>query len=127
MYSKQIEELQKDILSTISGLAREFQRLIENSAVNKEEHLRGSAQKLELDIHTMTLDQKSRHLLEIIRRLKELKIVTNSYQEERSQFEGECFAASDSINKCLSESYAELLKLSDDSVSMLHESYKLLN
>lgn len=127
MYTKQIEELQKDIYTTISSLANEFRRLIENASVNKDDTLRSSEQKLELDVHTMTLDQKSRHLLEIIRRLKELKIVTAPRHEERAQFEGECIAAAGAISECLAESAAQLSALSGECAAVLQDAYKLLN
>jgi hypothetical protein len=123
---ERIHALRKDTFAAVSCLATEFQGLIQDAAIDTENQLVTSCRKLQLDVHTMRIDQSARKLLCVIRAIKELKVSNTSFQENRAQFERDCERASEPIREVLRKSYDELSRLTDAGFEVRQAASKLL-
>lgn len=121
-----IKDLQKSTLATVSTLATEFRDLVEDASIAQDDPLTASRQKLQIDVHTMKIDQSARNLLRIIRSIKELKVTDNSYTEELNIFEEECKEAANAVQECVRESYNQLNNLALHGFSVCQSASKLL-
>jgi hypothetical protein len=121
-----VRQLRKDALVAIAALATEYQGLVKDAAIDKDDPLSSSRQKLQLDVHTMAIDQNARKLLRIIRSIKELKVSDDFFQDQRGEFEQDCNARSDVVSSCMAESYQRLSQLADDGFHVLQTASKLL-
>lgn len=124
-------EEQKKVLNiettnAISTLARAFRDLTEDAKINTDDVLETSRQKLQIDVRTMEIDQAARKLLTCIRRIKELKVTDNSFQDDRERFEAECVESTAIINQQVKECYEQLTKLSNEGFDVLQDASKLL-
>ena len=124
-------EEQKKVLNiettnAISTLARAFRDLTEDAKINTDDVLETSRQKLQIDVRTMEIDQAARKLLTCIRRIKELKVTDNSFQDDRERFEAECVESTAIINQQVKECYEQLTRLSNEGFDVLQDASKLL-
>jgi hypothetical protein len=121
-----IQKLRKDTLLSIAALASSFQGLVQDASIDADDPLATSARKLQLDVHTMRIDQNARKLLCIIRAIKELKVTDNSHEGLRAEFAGTCASASESVRECLRQSYEELSALADEGFAVRQAASKFL-
>lgn len=106
--SDNIKDLQNRTDEAISTLALEFQKIMKDATIAIDNPLKSSIQKLDLDIHTMKIDQSARQLLYIIRLIKEIKVADDSNQQDRAQYEIQCKEATKRVKECVRLSYNQL-------------------
>jgi hypothetical protein len=121
-----LQKLRRDTLAAISSLAVSFQGLVQDAAIDTDDPLATSARKLQLDVHTMRIDQNARKLLCIIRAIKELKVTDNSNESARAEFAAGCGTAAQGLRECLRQSYDELSALADEGFAVRQAASKLL-
>lgn len=123
-----IEFLREEVQKQIKTLALEFRNLVECSKLEDDpkKSVEVAAQKLNLEVHTLKIDHAARTLIQIIRRLKEIKITDDSYQEERKDFEHQCLEAAQKVQNCISDCYAELSQLSTQGFEIVQSASKLI-
>lgn len=124
---KELQNRQKEVNAAIETLATQFQDMMKNSTLDINNPMQSSFQKLQLDINTMIIDQNVRKLLVIIRLLKEFRITDNSYQEDRQEFENQCFGAIETVKQCVKESYDQLTALSQEGFAVRQAASKFLH
>jgi hypothetical protein len=118
--------IRREALRAIAALASEYKEFISDARIVQDDPLTSSRQKLQLDVHTMAIDQNARKLLRIIQSIKEFKVTDDSHQEQRQQFEGECIAATQHVQSCIIASYDTLTALADEGFRVRQEASKLL-
>ena len=123
-----IHDLKKDTIKAISALATEYQRLVEDAMIDKENALSAAGQKLKIDVHTMVIDQNVRNLLMNIRQIKEMKVSDNSQEQRecRAAFEKDCEEATSRVRSVVSEAYQQLSELADEGFRIRQAASKLL-
>lgn len=124
--TKNISDLQTKTDEAIKTLAVEFQKIMEDASL-ADDPLKSSIQKLNLDIHTMKIDQSARQLLYIIRLIKEVKVSDDSYQEDRAQFEAQCEEATKLVKRCVKDSYDELTRIAEEGFNVRQAASKFLH
>lgn len=122
----EIYELKRRVLNATNALASQYQGLVADSAIEIDNPLELSRQKIALDVHTRLIDKNARELLEIIRAIKELKVSDDSHHEERCAFEAECESAAEYVQNSLKEAYGVLETLADQGFSVRQNASKLL-
>ena len=123
---KQVPQLRRQAADAIRTLALSFQSLVKDAQISSDDVLEASRQKLQIDVHTMEIDQAARSLLTCIRRIKELKVTDNTYQEDRAKFEEECIESTNAIHQQVDECYKQLTDLSNEGFEILQAASKLL-
>jgi hypothetical protein len=123
---ERLQRLRRETLAAISSLAVSFQGLVQDAVIDTDDPLSTSARKLQLDVHTMRIDQNARKLLCIIRAIKELKVTDNSNEEARAEFAARCGAAAQGLRECLRQSYDGLSELGDEGFAVRQAASKLL-
>lgn len=125
--TKNFTELQDKTDEAISTLAIEFQRIMKDATIKIDNPLQSSIQKLDLDIHTMKIDQSARQLLYIIRLIKEVKVADDSYQSDREQYEQQCEEATKRVKQCVKESYDQLTEIAEEGFLVRQAASKFLH
>ena len=123
---RQVTELRAQTANAIRTLALSYQSLMKDAEISPDDVLEASRQKLQIDVHTMEIDQAARSLLTCIRKIKELKVTDNTYQGDREKFEEECKESTQAINQQVNECYQQLSDLSNEGFAILQEASKLL-
>lgn len=123
---KQINDLSLMSVEAIKNLVTSYSSLINDSLVHQDDVLDSARQKLRIEVHTMKIDQNARELLTCIRRIKELKVTDDKYQEERIKFEEECKESSKQIDEQVKICYKQLTDLSTEGFEVLQAASKLL-
>jgi hypothetical protein len=126
MSKELISSFRRDTRAAIDALKSEFEQLIRDAKIEVDEPLASSRQKLQLDVHTMTIDQNARKLLQIIRCIKEIKVSDNTYDADQEKFENQCEEAASRVRECIVESYQELTRLSDEGFAVRQAASKHL-
>ena len=123
------KKYQERALSDISTLAVEFQRILQDSSlVANNDTLKSSHQKLQLDIHTMKIDQSARDLLCLIRELKEDRVTSpEPYAADRADFQHQCANATETVKKCVLECYNQLTEIAEEGFSVRQSASKFLH
>ena len=123
---RQVTQLRAQTAYAIRTLALSYQSLMKDAEISSDDVLEASRQKLQIDIHTMEIDQAARSLLTCIRKIKELKVTDNTYQADREHFEEECKESTQAINQQVNECYQQLSDLSNEGFAILQQASKLL-
>lgn len=122
-----IKDLQNRTDEAISTLALEFQKIMKDATIAIDNPLKSSIQKLDLDIHTMKIDQSARQLLYIIRLIKEIKVADDSNQQDRAQYELQCKEATKRVKECVRLSYNQLTDLAEEGFAVRQAASKFLH
>ncbi|KAK8899404.1 hypothetical protein M9Y10_001720 [Tritrichomonas musculus] len=125
--SDNIKDLQNRTDEAISTLALEFQKIMKDATIAIDNPLKSSIQKLDLDIHTMKIDQSARQLLYIIRLIKEIKVADDSNQQDRAQYEIQCKEATKRVKECVRLSYNQLTDLAEEGFAVRQAASKFLH
>lgn len=125
--TKNVTDLQEKTDEAIKTLALEFQKIMKDAAIEINNPLNSSTQKLDLDIHTMNIDQSARQLLYIIRLIKEVKVADDSYQQDREQYEMQCEEYTKKVKECVRESYDRLTKIAEEGFAVRQAASKFLH
>lgn len=124
-----VTQLHSDTAEAITTLAKEFKELMKDAMItinDDEAALVSARQKLQIDVHTVNIDHAARNLLMCIRKMKELKVTDNSYQDERNEFEKECIESANQIDQKIAECFQQLTVLSEEGFEVLQQASKLI-